>query len=538
MARRVFPNPAGAVHRRMRCWAWLVAALIATFLVGAPISDAHAEKKRVVLLKFKGRQAKRVRNSVIKVLRRSARIALHGRFARALGDVGSMSAAGGDKLAVTARRLGIHGVVSGKVRRRRGWYILALTLREAASGKIVREFLVELGRKPRLTKRARRIMRREFIPAITDLAEVSRTVASSQGQSDDIDEGDVDKTEVDKTDADGSDADEADFDEIDADESNVGKGRGGDASGAAGMVSSVREPDKTGQKTAPIGGTSPARSGSTRPGGDRSRASGASIRAEKFRPFPRSFDVAVGASMLGRRLSFQSRDVGLAPFDYRGVPVPAARFRGTLYPFALAGADGFTSSLGASFVFERVVRNNSNVEGSAIDIPTTHQRWGVGVHYRIDVGRSGRSPSISIGAGYDQLTFTLDRRVLMDEVPGVDLPDVDYLVFYPTLSGELPLGSRLVLFTRSAFLFISDAGPIENENAYGSGSAYGFDAELGIELWLARRLLIRLAGEYTHISHDFEGDGALRDRDGDGTPDVDGALDQYYGAYLTAGFRF
>ncbi|MEM9492979.1 MAG: hypothetical protein AAGC55_27770, partial [Myxococcota bacterium] len=230
--------------------------------------------------------------------------------------------------------------------------------------------------------------------------------------------------------------------------------------------------------------------------------------------------------------------VGLAPFEYSGIPAPAARVRAELYPFALAGAGGPLSKLGAAVVFERVVYINSNVEGSAIDIETTHQRLGLGVHYRIDLGSSPRSPAISVGFGYDQLTFALDRQQLMDDVIDFDLPDVDYLAFYPTVAMRLPLGRRLAIFAHGAYMFISDAGAIENEDAYGSASASGFEGEAGVQMWITSRLQLRLGAQYRQIGFTFDGEGVLRDRNGDGQNDVVGATDLYYGGYLTAGFQF
>lgn len=473
--------------------AWFLALIVAVAAIMASPGSAQADEKQLVVLPFKGSRSKIIRDAIVDELARTALIVQSSRLSRAL-DGGDPADVDVYQLADAARQIGAQGVITGRVTRRRGWYILALTLVSAADGKIAREFMVELGRKPRLSSRARRLLRREFLPAIDELEELSgRPTRSTTGKR------------------------------------AAGTKKEGGQKGA-GQRSSGRAAART--SGARSEGRSP-RVGS----GSSARTLGDTRRAESAAA-GRALDFAMGASVLGRRLSFNAQEIGLAPFEYSGLPMPAARLQGTLYPFGLAGAGGFLGNIGASFAYERIVFINSSVDGSAISIPTTHQRLGVGVHYRLDFGRAGESPALTVGAGYDQITFALDRDVLMDDVIAVDLPDVDYLVFYPTLGAELPLGSRLAIFTQLAYLVISDAGPIENENNYGSASASGFDAELGAEIRLPKRIVVRLGAEYTRITHSFEGEGDLRDRDGDGTADVEGALDQYFGGYLMAGFRF
>ena len=487
------------------CPAWLLAVIVIVAAILASPGPAQADEKQIVVLPFKGPRSNVIHDALVDELARTALIVRASRLVEQL-DGADPATVDIYKLANAAREVGAQGVITGQVTRRKGWYILALTLISAADGKIVREFRVELGRKPALSDRAQRLFQREFLPTLDELEAASG--GSGTGTTDGGDRRDGQKN---------------------------GADQGGDK-GSRGARVSAGTSGGSGNRTGDSGtgsGNRPDRSGS----GSGSGTSAETSRSERLGP-GRSLDVAMGMSVLGRRLSFDAADIGLAPFEYSGLPMPAARIHGTLYPFGLAGAGGFLGNVGASLVYERIVLVNSTVDGNAVSIPTRHQRLGVGVHYRLDLGDAGTSPALTFGAGYDQITFALDRDVLMDDVVDVDLPDVDYLAFYPTVGAELPLGSRLALYTQLAYLIISDAGPIENENNYGSASASGLDGELGAELRLPKGVLVRIGAEYTRISHSFQGDGELRDRDGDGTPDVEGAQDLYFGGYLMAGFRF
>ncbi|MEM9488378.1 MAG: hypothetical protein AAGC55_04500, partial [Myxococcota bacterium] len=157
---------------RARLPLWLVAFLVGLMALSAAGDLAHADKKRIVLLPFSGPKAKRVRNAVIKELKKSARVVRYRGFTRSQRRLGEQDL--GEESAVrAARRMGIHGVVIGEIRRSRRWYILSLTVRSSETGAIAAEFTVELGRKARLNSRVRRALRRELVPAIAELARVT-----------------------------------------------------------------------------------------------------------------------------------------------------------------------------------------------------------------------------------------------------------------------------------------------------------------------------------------------------------------------------
>jgi len=130
----------------------ILVALLATFtLLAASATSARAEKKKVVLLKFKGSKAKAIRKGVLKVLKKKFKMVGQAKFVRMQKKLRAKKI-NERNVAKVAQRLEVHGVVFGKISRKRGRYKLKLTLRAAEDGAVVEEVTINLGKRARLTK--------------------------------------------------------------------------------------------------------------------------------------------------------------------------------------------------------------------------------------------------------------------------------------------------------------------------------------------------------------------------------------------------
>ena len=87
-------------------------------------------------------------------------------------------------------------------------------------------------------------------------------------------------------------------------------------------------------------------------------------------------------------------------------------------------------------------------------------------------------------------------------------------------------------------MLVLDTGEIQKAAHYGAATVTGADVDAGFSYLVSGRYQVNAGVLYTYIAYDFEGNGALTDRNNDGEVDVGGALDQYVGGYLTMGTRF
>ncbi len=470
-----------------------LAALLA-LVIGATLflvpTEASAQEKQIVVLKFTGPRSAGIRGGVIKVVKRAADLVGQAKFARQQRKLRARSLSD-ENIAKVARNMGLDGVLVGKVQRRGGKYRLRLELHAGADGAVVETVTVTLGRRPRLTKRAERLVRNKINRAIADLPPLEEEEAADEGEwedeSEDLGGDSVAKDEPISDDDDG---------EADA-------------------------KVETKAKSKPL--------------------SDKEMHAALARD--RAIDVSAGLSVVGRSFDFTvAAGIMDTPNGYNGAPVPGATIAAEIYPMAFdkkaIKKKGAIANIGVAVTFEKILQISSKLENSDVDIPTTQQRWGVGVRYRLNLGDSPTSPSVKVGVGYNKLEFQLDKEFAAGEGLMIDLPNVAYTFFDPGVSGRYPLNLDVALYADAKFLVITDTGEIQTTDSFGSASVSGLEADAGFEYRLDARLLFRAGIHLTRIAFDFDGNGAESDRDGDGNSDVGGALDQYLGGYATAGYLF
>jgi hypothetical protein len=247
-----------------------------------------------------------------------------------------------------------------------------------------------------------------------------------------------------------------------------------------------------------------------------------------------AFRVDLGGSVQKRSLSFTSRNFPQAPTGYSPQPTGGARLGLELYPLAFS-SEGIAAGLGVAGSYDQTIGLSLR---SAAQLGTkfavTERHYELGPRFRMVFGHTPTSPSVTLGVSYMNRTFTINRTALS---PGntIDIPDVVYKGFDPTLEVRVPLSERVAIIAGGELILLESAGPIQNLDSYGQAKITGGSGMLGFDLQLARHVAFDVRGELTQIGFAFTGNGAMaNNRDGDpSSKDVGGAADRYIGGVAT-----
>jgi hypothetical protein len=249
-------------------------------------------------------------------------------------------------------------------------------------------------------------------------------------------------------------------------------------------------------------------------------------------------EVSVGATVVRRKLTFTSTDEltpSQRPNGYNGSVVPSVTVNGEVYPLAFGSPSGALSGLGVAFVFDRVIGLKSRL--GSTEYTTTQQKVGGGLRYRWNLGNKATQPTVKFIAGFNALSFEIDRGA-----DDIDLPNFSYTYLDVGAAGRFPVGSPMfAIYLDARYNQVFGSGEVTEQAFYGDGGARGFEGDGGLEVRLLDdKLVVRLGAHYQRIAFDFDGNG-VRSNNRDGNPanqDVGGALDQYLSGYLTAGWVF
>jgi TolB-like protein len=245
--------------------------------------------------------------------------------------------------------------------------------------------------------------------------------------------------------------------------------------------------------------------------------------------------VDIGPSASQRTLSFNSRSFAEAPSGDKNGLVGGARVQAEIYPFAFSNPDGGASGIGAYGYYDQAIASNVSTSiQPGTKFPVTQRHYEGGLRYRILFGHHETSPTLAVGIGYGHREFVVNRGALM---PGntLDLPDVNYRGFIPSLAFRLPLTPRLALSFGVGALLLTGAGPIQTQAEYGQATVTGVEGDFGFDILFTRRIGMKFEFDAAQIGYKFKGNGEMtNDRDGDpSTQDVGGAADRYLGGALT-----
>jgi hypothetical protein len=255
----------------------------------------------------------------------------------------------------------------------------------------------------------------------------------------------------------------------------------------------------------------------------------------------------LGLSLTDRRLSFvHAAGLQNPPEGYDGVPVAGAFVDVTLYPFAIGHHNhGVLADLGLVGSYDKVVHitsavhfnNNGAVETA--DLDTSEQRFSIGAVFRHAFGNTATAPVVQATLLYGQQNFLVAQTIPGSGGMSSGLPDVTYTMLEPQLGVRLPFG-RIGLVADVGAELMLGVGEIGEATEYGAASVLGVDADVGVDIGITKNIFVRATGRFETIGYTFKGSGMLDfpggGSPGNGSPQVSGARDSYFGGTVTLGY--
>ena len=232
--------------------------------------------------------------------------------------------------------------------------------------------------------------------------------------------------------------------------------------------------------------------------------------------------VVAGVDLFGRRYSYRDDifgDLG----GYRLKMGPAITANVEWFPAAHFTNNTFANVFGLRIDYAKVVGVQSQPSRqSNVTYATDSQRWEIGLLGRIPVGRA----ELRVDVGYGG-----HRYALASGEEDIGLPDVDYRYLRTGLSARVDVGSRIVVETGAAWLFLTAAGEVGSAAWFPRMVGGGLDARLGLRVHLVAGLdAVWSIGlrRYFFTLNPEPGDPHI----------AGGLLDQYVGSTLGLGYSF
>jgi len=239
----------------------------------------------------------------------------------------------------------------------------------------------------------------------------------------------------------------------------------------------------------------------------------------------------VGGSGSTRSLRFNSRPFEEAPNPYSNSLVGGARVAGELYPLAFGNPYRLIAGLGIGGHYDQTLKLGLRSTAQPdTEFPVTQRHWSVGLRIRIAFGSRPTSPTLTLGGGYFQRMFVVDRSQLMAGNI-LDLPDIVYKGFDPGLEVRIPIIRAVAFVFGGKAMLVTSAGPIQQPDSYGQAKVTAAEVMVGADIMFTRIIGMRLIAEGSQYGFAFTGNGEqARERDHDPSQvDVGGAADRYLG---------
>ena len=535
-----------------------------TFLAVAASSSAAWAGKRVVVLDFDGPQAESFHNDVERIVKKAFVLVPVGKWNKA-AEANEIERLSEKNVKMLCKKVGVDGVVSGKIEKRRDEYIVRLKLRECSSGEMVGNPIDVKATGPRLDGGASRSIREELGDAIN-------AIASGGGGSDDDGDDTGDDDGGHKTNFGGKpkgNNDDGDDDPPPDTKTKKPKGKKPpvedvdddpppDTKKPKGKKPPVQD-DPVPDDVSNVDDDTPIEKPKT-PKGKKPKAvaeddgevhedggddAGDASSAANLSWGERAVDAKVGLSFLKRTLAFTSSlPAESAPAEYKGPASPAAYIDVTVFPLAIGHKrHGITKDIGLTIGFDRVLKLQSSVDfmdGNAnktAKVATTSQRFTIGAVFRHSFGKSETAPMVVAGVRYSSKKFELSSSGLPDKA--IDLPNVAYSSVDPSLNIVYPINAKIAINVGGDIMLISKTGQIQNNDQFGPATVLGIEAEAGIDYRVTPKIFVHAGFMFSSISFKFKGQGektTMRDMDPD--VDVTAAKDTYLGGIATAGFVY
>jgi hypothetical protein len=147
-------------------------------------------------------------------------------------------------------------------------------------------------------------------------------------------------------------------------------------------------------------------------------------------------------------------------------------------------------------------------------VPVKQSHYSIGVRYRLPLGKTDTSPTLTIGVGYGKRLFSPDRsKLTADPVADLgvrrDTPNSQYSALDPGVMFRIPV-TRMVAFSLGGNgLIITNAGAVAEKESYGKAKVYGAEAVAAVDVILASHFALRFSGEFVQVGFTFQGGGQL-----------------------------
>jgi len=250
--------------------------------------------------------------------------------------------------------------------------------------------------------------------------------------------------------------------------------------------------------------------------GDDLEATATASPASSVRPANRAaIRLDIGASVQRRSFTFNS-NIKDVPKNVAMSPVPGARLDGEFYPLGMSRTDGALAGLGLGFEYDRTLSLNltTSNNGMTYTVPVKQSHYSIGLRYRLALGKTDTSPTLTVGVGYGKRLFSPDRsKLTADPIADLgvrrDTPNSQYSALDPGVMFRIPV-TRMVAFSLGGNgLIITNAGTVAEKESYGRAKVYGAEAIAAVDVILASHFALRFSGEFVQVGFTFQGGGQL-----------------------------
>ncbi|MFT3693596.1 MAG: hypothetical protein QM831_10685 [Kofleriaceae bacterium] len=497
-------------------------AIFAVLLVWVGV--ANAGKKKIVVLDFKGPDAEKFHDDVVKLIEEDSKIISTDKWNGAAEEADGAGKFNTEIVKKVAKKVKADGVVWGKVKKDGDSYTLELKLRAGKDGKTVGEKIEVTADSPKLKGKAKKKVKEDLIPAIDGLEPLGE-VEGDKTASDVVPppkEKDPPKETKEKdppkeTVAEGEGDDNGGKKKHKKHKKEVATEEGGSSEGGGGDVSASVDP------TVPL------------------------TADEALLPQNRAVDFTIGMSFVARRLSFSyDSDLADTPSGYKQtIPVAGGVMDATVYPMAFSHKNrGIITGLGIEVMYDKVIRINSQKKyvddmsnAQTANLATVEDRFNIGAVLRYPV-----SSSLLVGGKiqYSSQQFNIAQSYAGNMA--TDVPNVHYSMAEPKAFLKYMLGGPIMINVEGGLMLVTNTGGIQasDSTGYGPASVFGYELQGGIDYTLTKNLFVRALAKFETISLTFKGDPAslANTRDTDTDQDVKGAKDVYFGGMVTIGYAY
>jgi hypothetical protein len=253
-----------------------------------------------------------------------------------------------------------------------------------------------------------------------------------------------------------------------------------------------------------------------RPAEDDDSPPGLTASGRRTRNVPSTWAFSLGPRLVSRAFVFTDNFAALPGYNLPGAPALA----GEVEFFPAPRTSGLAKNIGFVGFYETTI--GAKTQRSDGGTGTTLARsYRVGARYRIPL----ESSAVLLGTDYAQHYFFLD-------VDNALPPNVNYSAVRPSITGRVPMGSKLMLGLTAAYLHILGVGDLAKEDRFPRLTTLGAEAQATLGYRIDRDLDLTAGADMRYYAHSMNAAAGDRiDRL------VGGAIDVHFGGSVMLTYR-